>query len=107
MSLDLGPDEPSAPAPPTSSDPIASVVPYKNPPALISYYLGLFSIFPVLGLFLGLAALVLGTKGAKMAREHPESKGKVHAGIGIGCGLFGLLLNAVIVVAIAAAVLTK
>ena len=72
--MDLSPDEPTAPAPP--SDPIASIVPYKNPPALISYYLGLFSIFPVLGLFLGVAALVLGIKGAKNVREHPGSEGK-------------------------------
>ena len=81
---------------------MASIVPYKNPPALTSYYLGLFSIFPVLGLFLGVAALVLGTKGMKMVRENPEAKGKAHAGIGIGCGLVGLLFNLVIVVGIIA-----
>ena len=93
--MDLSPDEQPAPKPP--SDPMASIVPYKNPPALTSYYLGLFSIFPVIGLFLGIAALVLGTKGMKMVREYPEAKGKAHAGIGIGCGLVGLLFNLVIV----------
>ena len=72
---------------------MASLIPYKNPPALTSYYLGLFSIFPVLGLFLGVGALVLGTKGMKIVRQHPEAKGKAHAGVGIGCGLIGLLLN--------------
>ena len=31
-------------------DATGGVIPYKNAPALVAYYLGLFSIFPVLGL---------------------------------------------------------
>jgi hypothetical protein len=75
------------------TDSTSGVIPYKNPSALIAYYLGLFAIFPVLGIGLGIAALVLGIKGIKFNKEHPESKGKAHASIGIGCGAFGLLLN--------------
>ena len=103
--MDLSPDDQPAPQPP--SDPMASIVPYKNPPALTSYYLGLFSIFPVLGLFMGVAALVLGTKGMKMVREHPEAKGKAHAGIGIGCGLIGLLFNLAIIIIFVGAFLSR
>lgn len=76
---------------------MATIVPYKNPKALTSYYLGLFSIFPVLGLFLGIGALVLGIQGVKYHNEFPESKGKAHAGIGIGCGTIGLLFNLLVV----------
>jgi hypothetical protein len=79
------------------TDTTSGVIPYKNPSALIAYYLGLFSIFPVLGIGLGITALVLGIKGIKFNKEHPEAKGKAHAGIGIGCGVFGLLLNLLIV----------
>ncbi len=86
---------------------MATIVPYKNPQALISYYLGLFSIFPVLGLFLGVAALVLGTRGLSFHKEFPESKGKAHAGIGIGCGTVGLLLNLLIIGGIVAALLSS
>jgi hypothetical protein len=98
--MDLSPDEPARPAPP--ADPMATIIPYKNPQALTSYYLGLFSIFPVLGLFLGIAALVLGVRGLGFQKEFPESKGKAHAGIGIGCGTIGLLFNLLIVVGIIA-----
>jgi Na+/glutamate symporter len=103
--MDLSPDEPARPA--TPADPLATMVPYKNPQALTSYYLGLFAIFPVLGLFLGIAALVLGTRGLKFQKEFPESKGKAHAGIGIGCGTVGLLINVLIIGGIIAAVLSR
>jgi Domain of unknown function (DUF4190)/GYF domain 2 len=76
---------PSAPAPPVDN-PIAALVPYRNAPALIAYYLGVFSLIPCLGYPLAIGAVVLGIIGLKRARQHPESKGKVHAWIGIILG---------------------
>ncbi len=77
---------------------VSTVVPYKNPPALAAYYLGLFSfigILPIFGLpgtFMGLAALFLGLKGLKNVKQHPEMKGTVHAWIGVLLGgFFGIL----------------
>lgn len=71
---------------------MASLIPYKNPMALISYYLGIFSLFPCLGAFMGIAALILGVKGLKVANAHPEAKGKAHAIVGIICGsIFGAI----------------
>ena len=67
-------------------DSTGGVIPYKNPPALIAYYLGLFSGFPLIGLPLGIAAFVLGIIGLKKRRENPKVKGSAHAWIGIGCG---------------------
>ena len=67
-------------------DATGGIIPYKNPPALIAYYLGLFSLFPVFGFFLGVPAVVLGILGLKKRREKPAVKGSVHAWIGIGCG---------------------
>lgn len=81
---------PISPSSDSASDPVTTVIPYKNMPALISYYLAVFSLIPCLGIPLGLAALVLGVIGLKRAREHPEIRGKVHAWIGIILGgLFG------------------
>jgi len=74
------------------SDGIATIIPYKNPQALTAYYLAVFSLIPVLGMILGPAALILGLKGLKVAKEHPELKGTAHAWVGIiggGLVIFG------------------
>jgi hypothetical protein len=71
---------------------MATIIPYRNVPALTSYYLGVFSIFPCLGVALGVAAVVLGIKGLKLAARNPNAKGKAHAIVGIVCGsVFGLI----------------
>ena len=74
-------------------DGLGGLIPYKNTPALVGYYLGVFSLIPCLGLPLGIVAFVCGLFGLKRAREHPESKGKVHAWVAIGLGLFCTLAN--------------
>lgn len=86
-------------------DATGGLIPYKNPSALIAYYLGLFALFPVLGLFLGIAAVILGLKGLRHAREHPETKGTVHAWIGIVMGgVCAVAWGACITIGIVAAV---
>lgn len=88
----------------------STIIPYKNPPALISYYLGLFSLsacIPLLG-FVGvgmaIAALILGLKGLKRVRANPECKGTAHAWIGVICGglctLLGLPINVIATIAL-------
>jgi len=96
-----------APVGPASENALETVIPVKNTPALIAYYLGLFSLFPVLGLPLAVAAVVLGRRGLKNVRANPEVKGTAHAWVGVVCGwLFGIfntLLLVVVVVGIVAA----
>ena len=70
-------------------DATGGVIPYKNPAALTAYYLGLFSLFPVLGLFLAVPAFIFGIIGLNKRKENPAVKGSVHAWIGIIMG--GLL----------------
>jgi hypothetical protein len=71
---------------------VSSIIPYKNGRALISYYCGVFTIIPIVGLILGPTAVILGVLGLKFAGQHPEAKGKAHAIVGIVLGtLFGLL----------------
>lgn len=86
-------------APPDNT--LGGLIPFKNSAALTSYYLAVFSLIPCLGLFLGIAAFVLGLRGLKFSKEHPEAKGSAHAwtGIILGglCG-FGNLLALILVV---------
>ena len=80
------------PAPQNEGDGTGGVIPYKNPQALIAYYLGILSGLPLLGLPLGIAAFVLGIMGLKARKRNPVIKGSAHAWIGIGCGgLFAIL----------------
>ena len=76
----------------TQGDATGGVIPYKNPKALIAYYLGILSGLPIIGLPLGIAAFVLGILGLRDRRRNPAIKGSIHAGIGIGCGGFFALL---------------
>ncbi len=70
----------------TEGDATGGLIPYKNPQALIAYYLGLFSLFPVLGFFLAVPAVILGIRGLVARRRNPVIKGSVHAWIGIIMG---------------------
>jgi len=86
------------------SDVASVIVPYKNPQALAAYYLGLFSIIPVLGFFLALASVPLGILGLKARSRQPAIHGAAHAWIGIVIGSLSLLVHvAVIVILVIAA----
>ncbi|MBS0264610.1 MAG: zinc ribbon domain-containing protein [Planctomycetes bacterium] len=91
----------------SQGDSTGGLIPYKNPPALIAYYCGLFSLLACLiPIFLPLpvVAVVAGIKGLKKAKAEPQVKGQVHAWIGvIGgglCGLVGLVTTVGIVIAL-------
>lgn len=78
---------------PMVGDATGGIIPYKNTSALLSYYIGLFSLLPLFGYIMGPAAVVLGVKGLRHYRAHPETKGKVHAWGGILCGGFWTLVH--------------
>ena len=63
-----------------------------------AYYLGVFSLIPCAAIPLGIAAFVLGLKGLKFAKEHPESRGKAHAWAGIILGGLTFVANTVIII---------
>jgi hypothetical protein len=82
-----------------ANEPLAGLIPYKNWPALAGYYLGLFSLFPLLGLPLGITAIVFGVMGIRRANENPMVRGKGHAITALICeGLFSLMNIAFVVV---------
>jgi hypothetical protein len=90
---------PTAAPPPDNT--LGGLIPFKNSAALTSYYLAIFALIPCLGLFLGIAAFVLGLRGLKFSKEHPEAKGSAHAWIGIIlgglCG-FGNIIGLILIV---------
>ena len=101
---DFEPQDPDHATPPRrrgEGDATGGIIPYKNPPALIAYYLGLFSLLPLVGLLLGIPAFILGIMGLKKRKQNPEVKGSVHAWIGILMGgLMSIIWGFLIVVMI-------
>ena len=88
-----------------TGDATGGVIPYKNVPALVSYYLGVFSIIPCFAIPLGLAAVILGIIGLVKYKKQPQRRGLVHALVGLILGGLMFLLNlAVIVLMIIAAI---
>lgn len=67
-------------------DSTGGLIPYKNTPALVAYYLGIFSLIPCLGMPLGIAAVVSGIIGLRAYKRQPVIKGATHAWIGIVLG---------------------
>jgi hypothetical protein len=76
-----------------SEEAVSTIIPYKNPKALIAYYLGIFGLIPCLGLILGPAAIVLGIMGLRYKATHPQAKGTAHAIVGIVLGSIETLAN--------------
>lgn len=77
---------------------MGGLIPYKNPQALWAYYLGVFALIPFIGIPLGIAALILGCKGLKYAKQHPEVQGKGHAWTGIILGTLSAIAYTLLVV---------
>ena len=70
---------------------VSTVIPYKNPMALTAYYLGIFSLIPLLGGVLALPAVALGVLGLRRRSANPTAKGAVHAWFGIVLGTLSLV----------------
>jgi len=72
--------------PSAGEEAIATIVPWKNPFALASYYCGVFSVIPVLGFLLGPIALVLGILGLRARAKSGAAHGLAHALVGVIAG---------------------
>jgi len=82
------------PVPPSGTasagDGTGGLIPYKNPKALIAYYLGIFGLFPLIGFLLAVPALILGILGLQARKQNPAIKGAVHAWVGIILGTISI-----------------
>ncbi len=81
------PQQPGPGAPRSGS--LDRIIPTSNPPALIAYYLGVFSVLCPLAPF----ALVLGIIGLNRIKKDPTLPGKGHAITGIVLGSIFCLLS--------------
>ncbi len=90
----------------TTGDGTGGIIPYKNPKALMAYYLGILSGLPLIGLPFGIIAFVFGVMGLRERSRNPIIKGSVHAGIGIGCGGFFTVFWSLIIVFIIVAIMS-
>jgi Domain of unknown function (DUF4190) len=71
----------------SGDDAVATLIPYRNPKALIAYYCGMFTVLPLIGLVLGPTAVVLGIMGLRYKKQNPTAKGTGHAVVGIVLGV--------------------
>ena len=85
----------------TQSSAVQSLIPYKNVPALLAYYFGVFGLIPLLGAPLSFAAIILGFLGLKKHKEHPETKGKGHAIAGVVLGIVEVVLLIAFIILVA------
>jgi hypothetical protein len=82
-----------------TGDATGGLIPYKNVPALVGYYVSIFSLFPCVPI-LSIAAIVLGIMGLNKVSREPAVKGTVHAWIAIVLGGISLLYNTLISIAV-------
>lgn len=92
------PPVPGHATPAGQGDATGGIIPYKNPHALTSYYLGIFSIIPVLGFILGCVAVPLAISGLKRKKATPAIKGTAHAWVGIILGGGSVLVHLTLVI---------
>jgi len=67
-------------------DATGGIIPYMNPPALIAYYCGVFSLIPIIGILVGIPGIIFGFVGLRKKWANPPIKGAAHAWIGIILG---------------------
>jgi hypothetical protein len=83
-------------------DATGGVIPYKNMPALLAYYLGLASLICcIFATPFGIAPVVLGVIGLQRRAANPAVRGTAHAWIGIVLGAVNIVACIAIYVFIA------
>ena len=97
------PPSPGVPcSPPNQSeggDATGGIIPYKNPSALIAYYLGIVGLLPFIGFIFAIAAFFLGIRGYSRYRKNSIIKGQIHAWIGILLGALSIFYHTIIIIA--------
>jgi hypothetical protein len=63
-----------APTASGASDALSKIVPYKNKPALIGYYLAVFSLIPCVGLLTGNRCRRVGVQGFSRRASRPPKR---------------------------------
>jgi len=94
--------------PPAEGDATSVVIPYKNMPALLAYYLGILSLVCCLfAVPFGIVPLVLGIVGLQRRAANPAIHGTAHAWIGIVLGGLNVVLCLAVLVVFLIALVSK
>lgn len=80
-------------APMADEGPMAVMIPYRNPQALIGYYTAIGSLIPVVGAIAGPVAIVLGIMGIRNYQRDPRVRGLTHSWVAIIGGVIGILIS--------------
>jgi hypothetical protein len=75
---------------------LSGIIPYRNPPALVGYYISVVSLIPGFALAFGPIAIILGIVGLRKHKTDPRVKGTAHAIVAIGLGSLTTLANGVV-----------
>jgi len=75
----------------------SKMIPTRNPAALWSYYLGILSIAPCIGLISGPIAIGCSIAGLRAYKRDPSIYGKAHCIVGILAGLTGIAISAFLI----------
>ena len=102
--LDTPPTFVAGAMPFSQSDATGGLIPYKNPYALVGYYLTIFSMIPFMGIPLGVAGIICGIVGVRRRNRNPIMRGTAHAWFAI---LFSALVILIQVAAIVSLVLYR
>src|SRR5262245_52511673 len=101
---------PPYPQPPgiQEGDSTGGLIPYKNIPALLAYYLGILSLVCCFfAVPFGIVPLVLGIVGLQRRAANPAIHGTAHAWIGIVLGGLNVLLCLAVLVVFLIALVSK
>lgn len=79
--------------PQLQGDATGGLIPYKNLPALVGYYLSIFSLIPFVGIPLGIAGVICGIVGYRRRNKNPVIRGIAHALFAIIFGAFVILVQ--------------
>jgi hypothetical protein len=81
---------------PSDVMPVATWIPFDNPPACAAYFCGLLGLIPVLGLVLGPLAIIFGIFGLRRHDRDPAVRGRGHSlVVGIWMGATEFIVNIV------------
>jgi hypothetical protein len=94
-------------SPANQGDATGGLIPYKNPYALFSYYLGIFGLIPCAGVILAIFAVVLGILGLKERKKNPIVRGTAHAWVGIILGGLSILVHLLVFLLLSLAALSS
>ena len=93
---------PPSPTAASQSDSTGGLIPYKNVPALVGYYMGVFGLASLcligFGALWSIPTVVLGVIGLKRVKANPQIRGTAHAWIAIVLGGLTTIAHVVAIV---------